>query len=153
MLDCVFRVPIPENFRKKDNSRDFFVLFRKMYTENPKCCGFSWLNDSWLPRKWGNLRSWFIFLSLLDATGWETFSCIDQSCPSQRSRAVILRVHLQSISIHKLHVFEQLGLMIEKDYQGKNVQVLEKIQSRNKCYKPKNLFLNCWYLFCWRHDY
>ena len=41
----------------------------------------------------------------------------------------------------------------DKDYQGKNVQVLEKIQSRKKCYKPQVFFLNGWYIFCWRHDH
>ena len=39
---------------------------------------------------------------------------------------------LQPMTIHKLHVFVQIGLMIAKDYQGKKVQVLEKIQCRSE---------------------
>ena len=89
---------------------------------------------SWILDFQGNeeiVASDHIYLSLNDETGSETFSCFDQSCQSQRSRLVSFRGQLQPMSIRKLHVFVQLGLMITMDYQGKKMQVLESQYKMN----------------------
>ena len=94
-----------------------------------------------------------ISFTLIDATGWEIFSCIAQSCHSQRSRTVSFRGQLQPLSIHKLHVFVALGLMIAMDYQCTNVPFLKKIQSRSKSQvvrttRPEGFWTSIgWYFF------